>query len=419
MSNDEPTNGGEMIPASGGVPGHLAKGLIDRIRGDIRASSKPVPVSEGQCTELESSGSWHCKATLGGHSGPVYRLAVSRGGTLLATGDCDGNVRLWAMPEGLPMSTVEVNRDAVRSLAITPDDRILISGHSRASLNLWSLPGGELLNYIERAPFTTTVECLAVSPDGKLLASGGSDGVVHLWGLPEGVPVATTQVQAKEVSCLAISPDSRFLASGHGDGSVRLWNLPGGGPVNVLLERDLGVYRGVRDLIWTPDGRLLVGCKWFDKCVYICDFPGKTIRVLIAPDIEGVADRAIRRGGQTNVAVSPNCRLLVSKYTEMQDSGDFQTTVHLWSLPDGNALRTLQIHDGCVTMLISPNGRFLVCNTNTDQSANKLLYLLRLPEGEHLTALEHTCFAWSLAMTPDRRLLISGGDDGAVRLWGT
>jgi len=51
---------------------------------------------------------WQELATLEGHTSPVYAVAMSRDGTLLASGSFDGTTRLWDIASG---ACVRVLRD--------------------------------------------------------------------------------------------------------------------------------------------------------------------------------------------------------------------------------------------------------------------------------------------------------------------
>lgn len=76
--------------------------------------------------------------------------------------------------------------------------------------------------------------------------------------------------------------------------------------------------------------------------------------------------------------------------------------------------RTLTAHRGPVNDLaITPDGQLLVSGSD-----DGTVRLWGLPEGKALKTLEkHSSEVWSVAISPDGRLLVSGSDDGVVYLW--
>src|SRR5207302_824910 len=103
-------------------------------------------------------------------------------------------------------------------------------------VRLWEVPGGRPLATLQG--HTGVVYGVAFSGDGRLLASGGDDGIVRLWEAASGQLLATLQGHTGAVWGVALSGDGRLLASGSGDGRmlatrrsdglVRLWEVPGG-----------------------------------------------------------------------------------------------------------------------------------------------------------------------------------------------
>jgi WD40 repeat protein len=86
------------------------------------------------------------RESLTGHTGPVFSVAFSPDGHLLATASGDGTVRLWN--------------------------------------TLTRRPVGEPL-----AGHTDRIQSVAFSPDGHFIASAGSDGIVRLWAGRFRLPV--------------------------------------------------------------------------------------------------------------------------------------------------------------------------------------------------------------------------------------
>lgn len=111
-------------------------------------------------------------------------------------------------------------------------------------------------------------------------------------------------------------------------------------------------------------------------------------------------------GGITCLAMSPDSKVLAS--------GNEDSTVRLWRLPDGAVVQTLEEYTGYVVCLaISPDSKILASGNE-----NGVIRLWRLSDGAMLKTLEEgqTRTVEGLTFSHDGRILASGGDN-TIRLW--
>jgi WD40 repeat protein len=130
-----------------------------------------------------------------GHTGPVWALAYSPVGRLLASGGSDGTVRVWDLADGRELVAPFDHGHCVHGLAFAPDGRFLASIGQDRHVRLWDVDNareGPTLPPLTSVP--TAVASFPAAPHGPFLAVAG--------GL---------------VTCLAISPDGKTVAAGSGE----------------------------------------------------------------------------------------------------------------------------------------------------------------------------------------------------------
>jgi WD40 repeat protein len=221
---------------------------------DLQPGSKPgtarhapqLPVSPPMPVEpLE----WKCAHILRGHTLTVRSISLSPDEQTLASGSHDGTIKLWDLPTGNLLRTIEADSYDVHALAFTRDGRSLISGSNNQTVKLWNPQTGKCVRTLARLDHSITA--LALSPDGQMLATGEYSGTVKLWELSSGALLDTLGSAENENPChgldsLAFSPDGEFLVT-----SGEVWHVSSGKRVyNYMAEAVWG-----HSVAVSPDGQ--------------------------------------------------------------------------------------------------------------------------------------------------------------------
>jgi WD40 repeat protein len=338
-----------------------------------------------------------------GPAGTVYSLAFTPDSRTLAAGSSDRTVRLWDVADPaavVPLVSLPPLAAFAQSVVFSPDGAVLAAGDAAGTVSLWDVRDLRSPRPLSRVQAgSTQLNALRFSTRGRLLAVGGVKGLFQLWDLTNPLkPVRTTsQIQAPDnwVNAITFSPDDKLVAIGSSENVAQVWELATGRQVATLPHAE-----PVSSVAFTNDGRTLL-TSGYDGVARLWSIPGP---VITGPTATVAA-----------VAFSPDSRSLATF-----GGGGFLVNVAQPHAPValGPALSS-PLADEPISGAgaLSPDGKILAGGTTgtsvvlwdvTDPADPK-------PLGSPLKG--PGAVVESLAFSPDSRILVAGSDDGRVYLW--
>jgi WD40 repeat protein len=287
---------------------------------------------------ISDRGESHARDAFGADGGAVLSVAFSPDGTLVASGNGDGDVRVRDARTGHQVAHLLSDNEAVWSTAFGPDGTVLAVGDEDGSVRTWDWSTGE-----EHALAGDIGVVLAVAFDhsGALLAAGAEEGTVRLWLQSAGESIWLAD-DVGEVVTAAFSPDRSLVAVGW-YGGLRLWDVQTGGDRSSFA--DAGV---VQSVAFSPDGsELAIGGE--DGSVQFRDLSSGRDRDKVSVNV----------GSVQSLTFSPDGALLAV--------GGADGSVRLLDALSGALQTALAGHDGWVSsMAFSPDGATLVTGGGYD-----------------------------------------------------
>jgi WD40 repeat protein len=268
---------------------------------------------------------------------------------------------------------------------------------------LWDLATGKVVWTVEYNDYQSCPDQILVDPAGQRVFLTGSNWSFTVLDMASGHCVRTFSQEKSGMSTIdtiaAISPDGKWLLSLSGlDDTLKLWDVETGVCLRVLQAKAEG-YEGCRVVTFGPDSRWALSAS-----------SGSSGRGLLR--IWDVGEgRCLRRlensiGYPYSACVTADGRRAI---TAGSRTGTGPTCATVWDVTSGECLHTL---DGEGLAQLSPDGR------TAFSVARGAIHLWDVQGGKHLRALSYDSGdPYCGCITPDGRYLLSGGSDGAIRVW--
>jgi transcription initiation factor TFIID subunit 5 len=273
-----------------------------------------------------------------------------------------------------------------------------------------------------------SVTCMDFSKDHQLVAVGTMDSYIRVWSM-DGKPLKSRMQGEKDVKinnrklighsgpvydiCFSdaisnvdrnilsddgeqdkVDTSSKMLLSCSADGHVRLWSLD--------VWQCLCIYKGhdgpITRLQWGPHGHYFATGGW-----------DKTVRVWMQ---DKASAQRLMVGHETSISAiawHPNGAYIFSA------SDETDKTVRMWSVVTGRCVRIFTGHTDYVSCLeVAPNGRLLA---SADAGGN--IFFWDVEKGSRIKRSRGhgKGGVWSMSFSAESTVLVSGGQDGTVRIW--
>ena len=336
--------------------------------------------------------------------GLVSAVAFSSDGTLLATGNWDGDIKIWNVNNRQYASTmiqVGGQHHEASQLAFSPDGQYLAASRvDYGAIYIWRVQSGKLVAEltVENAPEKGTryLVPLVFSPDGSFLANATPENTVSVWNIEREKRIVCLTGHTAPVAEIVFSLCGNWIASGDKKGILHEWDI------NKCIRKKnscfsvLSTYTNSHPkLIYSMNGML-----------YAAGRSGTTTTVWDAKS--GSVLRHLKNEQRPyRIDFSPKGSRLVLVKTD---------NIQIWKIAEpGVRPRVIRGHtNACGSVKFSPNGNILAAaywdNGVTLLDIEKLVPQVTLAE-------DHTCIMSSLDFSPCGNKLAVSSHDTIVRVW--
>ncbi len=316
---------------------------------------------------------------------------------------------MWMLPEH---ATARFGKGKITDLSYSPDGKLLAVG---SSIGVWlydvntgkelALLAGqtktEIAQYQSRKNYYTYNISVAFTPDGKTLISSGWGGNIRMWDVDTRTHKMT--VASKFGLVRHLSDGKKFVFSGK-----KIQLLPTNTDTDELSQThdpyffssNIVSKDGTIHRTVSPDGMIHIRQNYKDRTLYLWDLKtGKYVTKL-----SGKPNRVRSLG---SLAFSHDGSIL---------AGGFDNAIRIWDSKTGKNKKTLILRKGSVwTLAFSPDGKMLASGSSDNN--------IRLWETEtwkyKVILSGHDAHIRTLAFSPDGETLASESYDGTIRFWDT
>lgn len=187
-----------------------------------------------------------------------WSVVVARNGRIAAAICADRTLRVWALPDGTPLPSIDLGRRQIYGMAISTDGRTIVAGDFDGEYSLWRTVSGVEQAHLRLGFYPSA---LAFSSDGSRLAIAPVGEPIQIYDVAANRKLLELRRPVGGTAALAFSRDGTRLAAADADTVVRLYNAGTG----ELLQSNTEFLLEPLAAAFNADGRQLLtggGDKW-------------------------------------------------------------------------------------------------------------------------------------------------------------
>ena len=303
-------------------------------------------------------------------------------------------------PGELLLRTLKGHTSSVSAIAVTPNGKHLVSGSLDDSVIVWNLETGEqIFTFIGHSEW---VNAIAISPDGKRVISGSSDKTIKVWDINLGKEFFTLEGHTDSVVSVAVTPDCKRIISGSWDNTIKIWDLENVKELNTLEAHT----NRVKFVVITPDGKFLISSGSEYKPIKL--FHEQTIKGWNLEHGTEVFTLWSNVGFWGRIAITPDGKYFISSATD----------INIWNLETREKKFTIyteiqRVESSVYTVAVTPDCKLLISGLG-----NGILQIWDLNTKQELVTLNgHVGAVTDVVVTPDGKRMISASTDSTIKVW--
>ncbi|MFP4650991.1 MAG: WD40 repeat domain-containing protein [Phormidium sp.] len=348
------------------------------------------------------------------HIRRVTSLDFSSTGDFIVSGSLNSTAKIWDSETGEIIKIFSSDLNSIYGISLSPDDKMLATA-AYGGIDIWDLESGDKLKTF--GGNIGPIYSVDFSRDGKSIAAGGYDTNITLWDIETGEKFQTLRDHQDSVKSVKFSPTNPMVASGSDDATLKLWNLQTEEIITIG-----GQYNGISSVDFSPSGDI-IAISDGSVTIRLIDISPKSDNMsyteLVNKTSYGYSFR-----GHTSTVLSLNFSL---NHPVLASAGyDRRIQIWDWQIPK---FQDVKEEESAITAIsFSPDGRLLLSGADdgtvklwevsADDGTVKLWEKLwEVSEGEYAKLAQHNSAIRTVAFSPNGEVLASASSDGIVTIW--